>query len=83
MGVLHGRCLSRGPSLGSSLRGRIGTLDRVVVRSSVSVDEEGLLLPEDRVFGGFGDAELDHAFRGDLNFRAGLRISSHAGFPIH
>ena len=46
-------------------------------------DAGSLLLAEDGVFRCFGDAELDHALRWDLNFRAGLRIPSHAGFAIH
>lgn len=45
-------------------------------------DAGSLLLAEDGVFRCFGDAELDHALRWDLNFRAGLRIPSHAGFAI-
>lgn len=43
MCVLHGRCLSRGPSPGSSLRGQIGTRDRPCGCPVARVDEEAVI----------------------------------------
>ena len=42
-----------------------------------------LLRAQDRVLGGFGDAEFDHALGLDLNGLAGCWIAAHASFAIH
>ena len=47
----------------------------------ISVGE--LLRSEDRILGGFGHAEFDHALGGNLDGFASGGISTHAGFAIH
>src|SRR6185369_16637770 len=42
-----------------------------------------LLRAEDRILGGFGDAELDDALGRNLNLLAGGRVAADAGFAIH
>ena len=41
-----------------------------------------LLRAEDRVFGGFGHAELHHALGGDLDGLAGGGVAAHASLAI-
>jgi len=42
-----------------------------------------LLLTEDGILGGFGDAELHDAFGGDLDRFAGGRVAADARFAVH
>ena len=57
-----------------------GTLKRI--QSAFSTSRTELFLAEDRVFGGFGDAEFHHLFGGDLDGGPGGGIASHAGLAI-
>src|SRR5262245_12631855 len=45
-------------------------------------DDCCLLLPEDCVLGGFGHAELDYTFGGDLNGLTSLWVPSHTGLAV-
>ena len=52
-------------------------------KSECPGESDELLGAEDGVLRGFGHAELDDAFGGNLDFRAGGGVAPHAGFAVH